>query len=241
MGWLVFLFIDKTHKFDDLFPAGYTEWKEDEREENKWRKMTINFFLECVFVSCFFPPSLLAPSLPIVRFQVSFIFKNLLKNLSIVVALINVWLFKSKSFHCTNKRRFWWNWTQIGTNWCYNFREKLVGQKKRARKAPKVGLKAILLRMPMSINYRICRQTTKDFTALLCNELESPFAVDGEFHAKFSWKKRNSFNLNNKRKGKTSHKAHNDLIYSFIFSSPSFLSRESVRIFRYLKGSWKFF
>lgn len=25
MGCLVFLFIDKTHKFDDLFPAGYTE------------------------------------------------------------------------------------------------------------------------------------------------------------------------------------------------------------------------
>lgn len=52
----------------------------------------------------------------------------------------------------------------------------------------------------MSINYRICRQITKDFTALLCNELESPFADEEEFHAKFSKKKRNFFNLNNKRK-----------------------------------------
>lgn len=52
-------------QFDDLFPAGWLHIKKDDEGE-KWRKMTINFFFECVL--CLSLSSPLSPP-PIMRFH----------------------------------------------------------------------------------------------------------------------------------------------------------------------------
>lgn len=152
-----------------------------------------------------------------------------------------MWFFKSKSFQYTERmhKRFWLNWTQIGTNWCYSF-GKNVALSEREKPQKWVWKRFIEDANVYKLSHLWASNKRLYNLVVQRARLESPFAEDEEFHAKFSKKKRNFFNLNNKRKWKSSLKAHNDLIYSLVFSSPSFPSREFVRIFRYLIGMWKF-
>lgn len=138
-------------------------------QKEKWRKMTINFFFECFFfISAPSHSPSPFPLLPIVRFcKLASSSKRIPFNVAflppaqIVFTLrlqpVNVWFGsltrKIFSWLEKNKRRDW-----IGTN-----RSKLMLplRERFFSAAPKVGLKAFLLRMPMSINYSICRHNKR--------------------------------------------------------------------------------
>lgn len=154
--------------------------REEERdeEENKWRKMTINFFFECFFVSCFLPFSLTSTSLHLLcgfKLACKTMFSIDSTRCKRVVLLLKVFSFPFRSVNDEwSKQKILIEFEQIGTNWCSaTVREdssRIQNNKKRARK--KIPQKWVWKRFywgcQMPINYRICRQITKETLRPCC-------------------------------------------------------------------------
>lgn len=196
--------------------------------------MTINFFFECFFfISAPSHSPSPFPLLPIVRFcKLASSSKRIPFNVAflppaqIVFTLrlqpVNVWFGsltrKIFSWLEKNKRRDW-----IGTN-----RSKLMLplRERFFSAAPKVGLKAFLLRMPMSINYSICRQQQKaslhSYGSCCATEPEQSLLQTTNVTLNSLKKKDRISSIwitsGSEENFSPDNNAHNDLIYSLSFS-----------------------